>query len=144
MNESLVKAIKSTMSSQAKTFNELQNEYKMVVKMEPENIQAQNEIAIKAQGVYKDYNTAKAELEKYEKTYSEYVNLCGAQSIESDKEKSKELDKAVSEAYDKLVKLEDDLAEKYKVTIEREVEPTEEDEEEYTSEKPKKELLKKL
>ena len=42
MNESLVKAIKSTMSSQAKTFNELQNEYKMVVKMEPENIQAQN------------------------------------------------------------------------------------------------------
>ena len=26
MNESLIKAIKSTMSSQAKTFNELQNE----------------------------------------------------------------------------------------------------------------------
>lgn len=145
MNESLVKAIKSTMSSLSKTFNELQKEYEMVKKMEPKNIQAQNEIAIKAQGVYKEYNTAKAELTRYEKVYNNYVNLCGAQSIESDKEKSKELEKAVSDEYDTLVKLEDALAEKYDVTIEREVKPeAEEEEEEYTSEKPKKGTAKKV
>ena len=145
MNESLVKAIKSTMSSLSKTFNELQKEYEMVKKMEPKNIQAQNEIAIKAQGVYKEYNTAKAELTRYEKVYNNYVNLCGAQSIESDKEKSKELEKAVSDEYDALVKLEDALAEKYDVTIEREVKPeAEEEEEEYTSEKPKKGTAKKV
>ena len=145
MNESLVKAIKSTMSSLSKTFNELQKEYEMVKKMEPKNIQAQNEIAIKAQGVYKEYNTAKAELARYEKVYNNYVNLCGAQSIESDKEKSKELEKAVSDEYDTLVKLEDALAKKYDVTIEREVKPeAEEEEEEYTSEKPKKGTAKKV
>ena len=145
MNESLVKAIKSTMSSLSKTFNELQKEYEMVKKMEPKNIQAQNEIAIKAQGVYKEYNTAKAELTRYEKVYNNYVNLCGAQSIESDKEKSKELEKAISDEYDTLVKLEDALAEKYDVTIERGVKPeAEEEEEEYTSEKPKKGTAKKV
>lgn len=147
MNESLVKAIKSTMSSQLEKFTLLKKEYEMVKKTEPTNIQAQNEIAIKAQDVLKDYNTTKAELSKYEKTYSDYVNLCGAQSIESDERKSKELEKAVSEAYDNLIKLEDELAEKYDVTIEREVEPIEEEEEEeeeYTSEKPKKGTAKKI
>ena len=147
MNESLVKAIKSTMSSQLEKFTLLKKEYEMVKKTEPTNIQAQNEIAIKAQDVLKDYNTTKAELSKYEKTYSNYVNLCGAQSIESDERKSKELEKAVSEAYDNLIKLEDELAEKYDVTIEREVEPIEEEEEEeeeYTSEKPKKGTAKKI
>lgn len=147
MNESLVKAIKSTMSSQLEKFTLLKKEYEMVKKTEPTNIQAQNEIAIKAQDVLNGYNTTKAELSKYEKTYSNYVNLCGAQSIESDERKSKELEKAVSEAYDNLIKLEDELAEKYDVTIEREVEPIEEEEEEeeeYTSEKPKKGTAKKI
>lgn len=144
MNESLVKAIKSTMSSQLEKFTLLKKEYEMVKKTEPTNIQAQNEIAIKAQDVLKDYNTTKAELSKYEKTYSDYVNLCGAQSIESDERKSKELEKAVCDAYDNLIKLEDELAEKYDVTIEREVEPIEEEEEEYTSEKPKKGTAKKI
>lgn len=147
MNESLVKAIKSTMSSQLEKFTLLKKEYEMVKKTEPTNIQSQNEIAIKAQDVLNDYNTTKSELTKYEKTYSDYVNLCGAQSIESDERKSKELEKAVSEAYDNLIKLEDELAEKYDVTIEREVEPIEEEEEEeeeYTSEKPKKGTAKKI
>ena len=126
MNESLIKAIKSTMSSQLEKFTLLKKEYEMVKKTEPTNIQAQNEIAIKAQDVLNDYNTTKAELTKYEKTYSDYVNLCGAQSIESDERKSKELEKAVSEVYDNLIKLEHELAEKSDVTIEREVEPTEE------------------
>ena len=144
MNESLIKAIKSTMSSQLEKFTLLKKEYEMVKKTEPTNIQSQNEIAIKAQDVLNDYNTTKSELTKYEKTYSDFVNLCGAQSIESDERKSKELEKAVSEAYDNLIKLEDELAEKYDVTIEREVEPIEEEEEEYTTEKPKKGTAKKI
>ena len=144
MNESLIKAIKSTMSSQLEKFTLLKKEYEMVKKTEPTNIQSQNEIAIKAQDVLNDYNTTKSELTKYEKTYSDFVNLCGAQSIESDERKLKELEKAVSEAYDNLIKLEDELAEKYDVTIEREVEPIEEEEEEYTTEKPKKGTAKKI
>ena len=54
MNESLIKAIKSTMSSQLEKFTLLKKEYEMVKKTEPTNIQAQNEIAIKAQDVLND------------------------------------------------------------------------------------------
>lgn len=145
MNESLVKTIKSTMSSQAKLFNELRSEYEMVKKMEPSNIKAQNEIALKAQGVYESYNTAKAELAKYEEIYNNYVNLCGAQSIESDETSAKELENAVSEAREKLVEFENTLANKYGVVIERaKEEQDDEDEMEYTSGKPKKGTAKKV
>ena len=73
MNESLIKAIKSTMSSQLEKFTLLKKEYEMVKKTEPTNIQAQNEIAIKAQDVLNDYNTTKAELTKYEKSYCFFI-----------------------------------------------------------------------
>lgn len=145
MNESLVKTIKSTMSSQAKLFNELRSEYEMVKKMEPSNIKAQNEIALKAQEVYESYNTAKAELAKYEEIYNNYVNLCGSQSIESDETRAKELENAVSEAREKLVEFENTLANKYGVVIERaQEEQDDEDEMEYTSGKPKKGTAKKV
>lgn len=145
MNESLVKTIKSTMSSQAKLFNELRSEYEMVKKMEPSNIKAQNEIALKAQEVYESYNTAKAELAKYEEIYNNYVNLCGSQSIESDETRAKELENAVSEAREKLVEFENTLANKYGVVIERaKEEQDDEDEMEYTSGKPKKGTAKKV
>ena len=75
MNESLIKAIKSTMSSQLEKFTLLKKEYEMVKKTEPTNIQAQNEIAIKAHDVLNDYNTTKSELAKYGKTPDDVIIL---------------------------------------------------------------------
>lgn len=150
MNEQIVNTIKNVISSQAKKVNHLRKEYEALKAMEPKNIKAQNEIAIKAQTQYDVYESAKNDLKKYEKLHNEYVNLLATVAIENDSDKVSSIEKSLEEKSEELEAFENELIDRYDITLETDhIDEEEKDKSvdeavEYKTSKPNKNIAKNI
>lgn len=142
MKKNLVKAIETARYNSAVESNKLVSEYELIKKMEPENIESQNEKAKEAQEAYKGYKTADKELKTYLGLDAKIKELDETiKKLDEDSEEYMEASEKFTKALTSFYNLEDSLSKKYGITIEKveEEKPIEEVEpEEYEVKEPKK------
>lgn len=142
MKKNLVKAIETARYNSAVESNKLVSEYELIKKMEPENIESQNEKAKEAQEAYKGYKTADKELKTYLGLDAKIKELDETiKKLDEDSEEYMEASEKFTKALTSFYNLEDSLSKKYGITVEKveEEKPVEEAEpEEYEVKEPKK------
>ena len=124
MNKNLVNAMERTRYNSAKKSNSLVEEYELIKKMEPENIDKLNEKAKEAQKAYKRYSKADKNIKAY-KEACEALSELELAVENADRASKKQAREDYQAGLEKFQEYERTLANRYKVDAE-ELEETEE------------------